>query len=206
MQTRAALDVARRAVAALTVRAPVAGTVSLSPPPPAGQGSGTASGLLGQLPESLQGQAGDLLGGSGAGAGSSSVDAVLAEGRPVTSGQPILTVTDTSTLSLTAQVDETDVLLVRAGCRPRPSWTRCPTRGTRPRWPASTRRRPRRPRRRDLPVRLTLGAGRMPRLLRTTPRPGMSAVVDLQVRTADRAVAVPAAAVFRDGVGTPCGW
>ena len=43
VQTRAALDVARRSVAALTVRAPVAGTVSLSPPP-AGQGSGTASG------------------------------------------------------------------------------------------------------------------------------------------------------------------
>ncbi len=40
---------------------------------------------------------------------------MLAEGRPVTSGQPILTVTDTSTLSLTAQVDETDVLLVQAG-------------------------------------------------------------------------------------------
>ena len=100
-------------MAALTVRAPVAGTVSLSPP--AGSSSGTADGLLGQLPESLQGQAGDLLAGSGAGAGSSSVDAMLAEGRPVTSGQPILTVTDTSTLSLTAQVDETDVLLVRAG-------------------------------------------------------------------------------------------
>ena len=33
----------------------------------------------------------------------------------MTSGQPILTVTDTSTLSLTAQVDETDVLLVQAG-------------------------------------------------------------------------------------------
>jgi multidrug efflux pump subunit AcrA (membrane-fusion protein) len=32
-----------------------------------------------------------------------------------------------------------------------------------------------------------------------TPRPGMSAVVDLQVRTAKGAVAVPAAAVFRDG-------
>ena len=33
----------------------------------------------------------------------------------MSSGQPVLTVTDTSTLSLTAQVDETDVLLVKPG-------------------------------------------------------------------------------------------
>ena len=44
-----------------------------------------------------------------------SVDAALAEGQPVSSGQPLVTVTDASTLSLTAQVDETDVLLVKAG-------------------------------------------------------------------------------------------
>ena len=114
VQTRAALDVARRSVAALTVRAPVAGTVSLSPPP-AGQGAGDPSALLDQLPDSLQGQAGDLLGGSGSGSGAPSVDAVLAAGSPVASGQPMLTVTDASTLSLTAQVDETDVLLVQPG-------------------------------------------------------------------------------------------
>ena len=140
VQTRAALDVARRSVAALTVRAPVAGTVSLSPPP-AGQGAGDPSALLDQLPDSLQGQAGDLLGGSGS--GSPSVDAVLAEGRPVASGQPILTVTDTSTLSLTAQVDETDVLLVQPGVPGRGrAGRRARTRPTRPRSPASTRRRP----------------------------------------------------------------
>ena len=113
VQTRAAVDVARRSVAALTVRAPVDGTVSLSPPPAGTAAPATPSALLDQLPDSLQGQAGDLLGGSGS--GSPSVDAVLAEGRPVSSGQPILTVTDTSTLSLTAQVDETDVLLVQPG-------------------------------------------------------------------------------------------
>jgi multidrug efflux pump subunit AcrA (membrane-fusion protein) len=196
VQTRAALDVARRSVAALTVRAPVGGTVSLSPPP-AGQGSGTASGLLGQLPESLQGQAGDLL----AGTGSSSVDAMLAEDRPVTAGQPILTVTDTSTLSLTAQVDETDVLLVQAGVPASAELDAVPD----ARYDAAVASIDPTPTTSSrggvtYVVRLSLGRGTAPGgLAAPTPRPGMSAVVDLQVRTADRAVAVPAAAVFRDG-------
>jgi multidrug efflux pump subunit AcrA (membrane-fusion protein) len=199
VQTRAALDVARRSVAALTVRAPVAGTVSLSPPP-AGPGSGATSGLLDQLPESLQGQAGDLLGDSGAGAGPS-VDAVLAEGRPVTSGQPILTVTDTSSLSLTAQVDETDVLLVRAGVPASAELDAVPD----ARYDAAVASidpSPTTSSRGGVTylVRLSLGRGTAPGgTTAPTPRPGMSAVVDLQVRTAARAVAVPAAAVFRDG-------
>jgi multidrug resistance efflux pump len=130
VQTRAAVDAARREVAALTVRAPVAGTVSLSPPA-ASTAATDPSALLDQLPENLQGQAGDLLGSSGSGSGSGSVDAVLAQGRPVSSGQPVLTVTDTSTLSLAAQVDETDVLLVRPVCPRRPSWTPSRTRSTR---------------------------------------------------------------------------
>ena len=79
VQTRAAVDVARRTVAALTVRAPIAGTVSLSPPPAGTAGAGDAAGLVDQLPESLQGQAGDLLGGSGGGA---SVDAGARRGSP----------------------------------------------------------------------------------------------------------------------------
>ena len=95
-----------------TVRAPIAGTVSL-PPPPATAPAAPARRLLAQLPDSLRGQAGDLLGRRRSGAGS--VDAALAEGAPVTSGQPLLTVTDVSALSLTAEVDETDVLLVQAG-------------------------------------------------------------------------------------------
>jgi HlyD family secretion protein len=197
VQTRAALDVARRSVAALTVRAPVAGTVSLSPPP-AGEGSDPTAGLLGQLPENLQGQAGDLLGGSGAGP---SVDAVLAEGRPVTSGRPILTVTDTSSLSLTAQVDETDVLLVQAGVPASAELDAVPD----ARYDAavvSIDPTPATSSRGGVTylVRLSLGRGTGPGgTVAPTPRPGMSAVVDLQVRTAARAVAVPAAAVFRDG-------
>lgn len=197
VQTRAALDVARRAVAALTVRAPVAGNVSLSPPV-AGAGGSSDAGLLDQLPDSLQGQAGDLLAGSGS---SSSVDAVLAEGRPVTSGQPILTVTDASTLSLIAQVDETDVLLVEAGVPASAELDAVPD-ATYAAEVSSIDPTPTSSSRGGVTyvVRLSLGRGMSPDgATAPTPRPGMSAVVELQVRTARRAVAVPAAAVFRDG-------
>ena len=66
VQTGAAVDAARREVAALTVRAPVAGTVSLSAPA-ASTAAPDPSALLDQLPENLQGQAGDLLGSGSAG-------------------------------------------------------------------------------------------------------------------------------------------
>ena len=205
VQTTAAVESARRTVDSLTVRAPVDGTVSLAPPP-AGSGAATASGstasLLSALPQSLQSQAGALLGGSG-GAPSASVDAALAVGRPVASGQPLLTVTDTSTLSLTAAVDETDVLLVQPGVTataevdavPDASYAAAVT-SLDPTPTASSRGGV------AYVVRLSLGAGTLaggdgaP-----TPRPGMSAVVALNVRTARNAVALPAAAVFRAGRG-----
>jgi HlyD family secretion protein len=198
VQTRAAVDLARRTVAALTVRAPVDGTVSLTPPPAGQSSSGGASALLDQLPQNLQSQAGDLLAGSGS---RSSVDAVVEVGRPVASSEPILTVTDTSTLSLTAQVDETDVLLVRAGVPASAQLDAVPDARyeagvtTIDPTPTSSSRGGV-----TYVVRLSLGAGRMPDgSAAPAPRPGMSAVVDLQVRTARGAVAVPAAAVFRDG-------
>lgn len=197
VQTRAAVDAARREVAALTVRAPVDGTVSLSPPPASAEAT-DPSALLDQLPEDLQGQAGDLLGSGGS---SDSVDAVLTQGRPVSSGQPVLTVTDTSTLSLAAQVDETDVLLVRPGVPASAELDAVPDAQYEaavttidPAPTSSTRGGV------TYVVRLALGRGTAADgSTAPTPRPGMSAVVDLQVRTARDAVAVPAAAVFRDG-------
>jgi multidrug efflux pump subunit AcrA (membrane-fusion protein) len=199
VQTRAAVDAARREVAALTVRAPVAGTVSLSPPA-ASAAAADPSALIDQLPDNLQGQAGDLLGSNGAGS-SGSVDAVLAQGRPVSSGQPVLTVTDTSALSLSAQVDETDVLLVRPGIPASAELDAVPDARYEaavttidPAPTSSTRGGV------TYVVRLSLGRGSTADgSTAPTPRPGMSAVVDLQVRPARDAVAVPAAAVFRDG-------
>ncbi len=196
VQTRAAVAVARQAVAALVVRAPVAGTVSLSPPATS-SATGDSSALLDQLPESLQGQAGSLLGGSG----SSSVDAVLAEGRPVSRGQGLLTVTDASQLSLTAQVDETDVLLITAGVPAAAELDAVPD-ATYEAAVTTVDPTPTQSSRGGVTyvVRLSLGRGSLADGgAAPTPRPGMSAVVDLSVRTARDTVAVPAAAVFRDG-------
>jgi multidrug efflux pump subunit AcrA (membrane-fusion protein) len=200
VQTRAAVQLARRTVSALVVRAPVAGTVSLSPPSGGAASGGDAQALISALPEGLQSQAGSVLGGSGSGS-SASVDGALAEGQPVTSGEALLTVTDASTLSLTAQVDETDVLLVRAGVPATAELDAVPD-ATYDSGVESVDPTPTQSSRGGVTylVRLRLGLGRQADgTSAPTPRPGMSAVVDLRVRTARHVLAVPAAAVFRDG-------
>ena len=198
VQTGAAVDVARRTVAALTVRAPVAGTVSLAPLAAGKSHSSDTSALVGKLPAGLQGQAGGLLGSSGS---SSSVDAALTRGRRVSSGQPILTVTDASRLTLTAQVDETDVLLVKKGTTasatldavPDASYAATVT-SIDPEPTTSSRGGV------SYVARLSLGPGHLPDgSVAPTPRPGMSAVLQLHVRTARHAVVVPSEATFRDG-------
>jgi multidrug efflux pump subunit AcrA (membrane-fusion protein) len=196
VQTRAAVEAARRTVAALTVRAPIAGTVSLG----GGEGdsSSGADDLLSQLPESLQSQAGAALGGS---TGGSTVTSTVAEGAPVSSGQQLVTVTDASTLSLTAQVDETDVLLVEPGVVATAELDAVPdatydstVTAIDPTPTTSTRGGV------SYVVRLSLDRGTTASgEAAPVPRPGMSAVVDLRVRTARDVVAVPAPAVFRDG-------
>jgi HlyD family secretion protein len=197
IQTRAAVEAARRTVAGLVVRAPIDGTVSLTAPQSsAGQSAGS---LVDQLPEELQGQAGQLLGGTGT--SGSSVTGAVSQGQPVSSGQPLVTVTDASTLTLTAQVDETDVLLVKAGVQasaeldavPGASYaaqvsTIDPTPTTSSRGGVT------------YVVRLAFGAGRgADGESAPTPRPGMSAVARLRVRTARDVLAVPVSAVFRNG-------
>ena len=196
VQTRAAVEAARRTVAALTVRAPIAGTVSFGGGE--GEASSGADDLLSQLPDSLQSQAGTALGGS---SGGGSVTSTVAEGAPVSSGQQLVTVTDASTLSLTAQVDETDVLLVEPGvvataeldAVPDATYDSAVT-AIDPTPTTSTRGGV------SYVVRLSLDRGTTAAgETAPVPRPGMSAVVDLRVRTARDVVAVPAPAVFRDG-------
>jgi multidrug efflux pump subunit AcrA (membrane-fusion protein) len=196
VQTRAALAAARRTVEGLVVRAPISGTVSFTASPTSGGQS--ASGLLDQLPQQLQGQAGALLGSGGT---SAQVSGTLAEGQPVRSGQPLVTVTDSSTLSLTAQVDETDVLLVRPGVEARveldavPDATYAATVVAVDPTPAASSRGGV-----TYVVRLSLDAGRdADGAVAPTPRAGMSAVARLRVRTARDVVAAPVSAVFRDG-------
>ncbi|MGC4877209.1 efflux RND transporter periplasmic adaptor subunit [Micromonospora sp. DT43] len=195
LQAQQAYDLAKATVAALTLRAPVAGVVQ---PGGTRAGSGANGGLAGLLEQA--GGAGidpsalaPAQGGPPAG-----VDDAVAVGGQVTAGTPVLTVVDTGQLGLLADVDETDVLLVKAGV----SATVELDAVTGASYDATVRSVD------VLPtssaqggvtyrVRLTLGAGKLAEdTPAPTPRPGMNAIVHLRVREADDAVTVPASAVF----------
>jgi HlyD family secretion protein len=196
IQAQAAYDVAKQTVDGLTLRAPIAGVIQLGG---TASGSGTPSltDLLGSAggPSTSTGTAGSTGGAQPAGPG---VDTAVLPGAPVGAGTPVLTVVDTSELGLVADVDETDVLLVTPGVTASVELDAAPGArydavvrsvdvlpGTSSRGGVSYR------------VRLTAGAGRYADgRVAPTPRPGMSAVAHLAVRSARDAVAVPAAAVF----------
>jgi HlyD family secretion protein len=203
VQTKAAVDVAQRRVDALVVTTPVAGIVTLGS---AGGGASAGQGLnLSQLPPSLAGAAEGALSGSTAGDLSGSVAGgavgALAAGSPVTSGQTVATVTDISTLTLSAEVDETDVLLVKPGVNGSAELDALPG-ATYDVSVASVDVSPAASTGGGVTyrVRLALGAGKDAQgEIAPVPLPGMSAVVDLRVREANDTLAVPAAAVVRDG-------
>lgn len=191
-QAGALVSAAEATVDALVVKAPIGGVVTFgsgaaAPAPAAG-----LDDLLGQLPPQLQGPASSALGG---GAGGASTATGLAVGAPVTSGQPLLTVTDVSGLGVVAEVDETDVLLVTQGTGAGVELDAVP--GTS--YDASVV---------AVDVAPTPGQGggvtyrvRLDIVVPEggpRPLPGMSAIVDLRVRQADSAVSVPSAAVLRD--------
>jgi multidrug efflux pump subunit AcrA (membrane-fusion protein) len=203
-QAETAVGIAEQAVKALDVRAPIDGTVQLGgqAPTTGTQGGGTSlDSVLGQLPAGVQDQAASALGGGSSNSGASTTGPVTA-GMPVASGTVLATVVDTSVLSLVAEVDETDVFLVKPGIRAAVELDAVPgaryeaTVATVDLTPTQSARGGVAYR-----ARLALGNGTAgggdeaaPR-----PRPGMSAVADLQVRTAKDAVSVPASAVVRDG-------
>ncbi|MDQ3611954.1 MAG: HlyD family efflux transporter periplasmic adaptor subunit, partial [Actinomycetota bacterium] len=154
-------------------------------------------------PPAAQGPASEALGAGVAGsgpAGGTTTMSGLVVGAPVRSGVPLLTVTDLGGLTVDAEVDETDVLLVQAGTPATVEVDAVPDAS----YPATVTAV-------DLTPTTSARGGvsyrvRLSLLGGTTaddqpapqPRPGMSAVVDLQVRTAENALAVPAAAVVRD--------
>lgn len=199
IQTQVAVDAARRRVEALTVVAPIDGVVSLGAGGAAEPGG--AGDLLSQLPPDLAGQAGPLLGGAGGAGGAPSVEGTLSVGSPVGSGDVLASVTDVSTLTLVVDVDETDVLLVSPGVAAEADLDAVPG----AQYPATVESIDVSPTASSgggvsYRVRLSLGAGvGADGDPGPVPRPGMSAVVGLQVRTAEDVLAVPAAAVFRDG-------
>src|SRR6266511_1806064 len=111
-QAELALELARDQQRRLVLRAPLAGTVQLSR---TSTGAGATVPSLPSLPEgaeeALQGLAGGA-GGSGDQAGP-----VLRVGSEVAAGQTVATVFDVSGLLVAAEVDETDIALVRSGQR-----------------------------------------------------------------------------------------
>jgi multidrug efflux pump subunit AcrA (membrane-fusion protein) len=199
VQLNAAVAAAQASKKALTVKAPIAGTVVIGSA--VGSGGSDVSGLVDSLPGDLAGQAQALLGGGSGAAAGGSTTGVLEVGSPVSSGDPLLTVTDVSTLSLTAQVDETDVLLVSKGVKADVEFDAVPGAAYRAvvrnvdLTPVTSSRGGV-----SYVVRLDLSGG-------TTiagepapvPRPGMSAVASLRVKVAKDVVAVPVSSVFRDG-------
>ncbi|MDQ1710641.1 MAG: HlyD family secretion protein [Frankiaceae bacterium] len=200
VQTQAAVTIARSTVDALVVRSPINGTVQLGGSSPSG--TSTASGLdalIGGLPAAVQGSAASALNGA-SGAISTSTGSVVA-GTPVDSGTALATVFDLTSLQLVGAVDETDIFLVKPGVRANVELDALPD-ATFTATVASVDLSPTESSRGGVTygVRLNLGAGRAndgstaPR-----PRPGMSAVVDLRVRSALLAVAVPAASIVRQG-------
>ncbi|MFG3556403.1 efflux RND transporter periplasmic adaptor subunit [Micromonospora sp. NPDC047557] len=195
LQAQQAYDLAKATVDALTLRAPVAGVVQ---PGGTRAGSGANAGLAGLL-EQAGGPGLDpsalapAQGGPPAG-----VDDAVAVGGQVTAGTPVLTVVDTGQLGLLADVDETDVLLVKPGVTAAVELDAV----TGASYDATVRSVD------VLPtssaqggvtyrVRLTLGPGKLAEdAPAPTPRPGMNAIVHLRVREAADAVTVPASAVF----------
>jgi HlyD family secretion protein len=111
-QAELALELAKDQQRRLVLRAPLAGTVQLGR---TSTGAGATVPSLPSLPEgaeeALQGLAGGA-GGSGDQAGP-----VLRVGSEVAAGQTVATVFDVSGLLVAAEVDETDIALVRSGQR-----------------------------------------------------------------------------------------
>ncbi|MEO3774706.1 efflux RND transporter periplasmic adaptor subunit [Micromonospora sp. B9E7] len=195
LQAQQGYDLAKATVDALTLRAPIAGVVQ----PGGTRAGGSANAGLAGLLEQAGGTGLDPSGlAPGQGGPPAGVDDAVAVGGRVTAGTPVLTVVDTGQLGLLAEVDETDVLLVKAGVTATVELDAV----TGASYDATVRSVD------VLPtnsaqggvtyrVRLALGAGKLAEdEPAPTPRPGMNAIVHLRVREAADAVTVPASAVF----------
>jgi HlyD family secretion protein len=190
-QARSAYELARSTVDALTLRAPVNGVLQMGGPGAGAGGAGSIEDLLG----SAAGLGAPAAAAPATGPG---VDPAPVEGARVSAGTVILTVVDTSEPGLLAEVDETDVLLVAAGQAAEVELDAAPG----ARYAATVRAvdvLPTTSARGGVSyrVRLALAGGTFADgRAAPAPRPGMSAVAHLSVRSVAGAVVVPAAAVF----------
>ena len=201
VQTKAAVRAAERTFKALVLRAPFGGVADLGGPAASGGLSGLAGQLQGQGGQGGQGAPASLAAGlSGAGGGARDASAVAA-GVPVASGDAVVTIIDDSRLTVSADVDETDVLQVRRGVTARVELDAAPGAG----YAATVTgvgATPAQSSGGGVTYKVTLAlhggayaaGGAAPR-----PKPGMSAVVDLRVREARGALSVPSSAIVTSG-------
>ncbi|MEO5877306.1 MAG: HlyD family efflux transporter periplasmic adaptor subunit [Streptosporangiaceae bacterium] len=192
VQTRAAVRAAQRTVGALVIRAPFGGVASLG-----GPSGGSGSSLSGILPAQLQGIAGDA-----SLPGAATDAAAVSRGAPISSGAAVVTVTDVSELRLSADVDESDILKIRRGVAADADFDALPEAaykaavfsiGVTP-GPASTGGGV------TYKVQLVLKGGELSDGSQApTPKPGMSAVVELRVREVRNALSVPVTAIVTSG-------
>lgn len=194
LQAQQAYDLARSTVDALRLRAPIRGLAQLGA---VGASGSALAGVPGPGAAGRLALAAGSVGGATPVGPAPGIDGVVPVRGPVAAGTPVLTVVDTSGLGVVADVDETDVLLVKPGLSATievdaakgasyPGKVRSidvlPTASAR--GGVSYR------------VRLTVGAGSFTDGRRApAPRPGMSATASLRVRQASDAVTVPTAAV-----------
>lgn len=196
LQTGAAVAAAQRVVDSLLVRAPISGRVSLS----SGAGGSSGAGLPAGAAQLLQQNGVDpgAAAGAAGGAASRSGSTTLRVGTPVSSGAMLASLTDASVLSLTAEIDETDVLQVRPGTKADVSIDAVPdatyvatVRSLDPAPTTGTAGSV------TYTARLGLDGGSLDGQAAPPPLPGMSAVVSLKVAQAKGVVQVPASAVVR---------
>ncbi|MGS2613269.1 efflux RND transporter periplasmic adaptor subunit [Micromonospora sp. LZ34] len=195
LQARQAYDLAKATVDALTLRAPIAGVVQ--PGGTAAAGGSALDDLLGAPGGAAAGLDPSAFAPFGA-RPPEGVDDAVPVGGPVTAGTPVLTIVDVGALGLLAEVDETDVLLVRPGLAGTAELDAV-TGATYPATVRSVDVLPTTSARGGVSyrVRLSLDAGSYGEgEAAPAPRPGMNAVVRLRVREAADAVTVPASAVF----------
>jgi HlyD family secretion protein len=187
-QAQLALDLAMEQKAALTLRAPIAGALQLGRA--AGGGAPNSLPDLSQLPESAQ----QAVQGLAAGGAQTAAGPPLRAGDQLAAGQTVATVYDVSDLQVATEVDETDIALVKVGqpadvqldafpgaslsARVRriavaPSSSRSAAGGV------------------TYEVDLVLAAGEGP-----SPRVGMTATADIQVRQARDSLSVPGSALI----------
>jgi HlyD family secretion protein len=200
-QAALALEAARSQQQRLTLRAPLGGTVQLGREQ---TGSGGGLPTLPSLPQGAEQALQGLTGGGGA----AQNGPVLRVGSEVDAGQTVATVYDLESLEVAAEVDETDVALVRSGQPAEVELDAFPG----ARFEARVRRvavAPSGGTERSAAggvtyqVDLALGEELQPAEdgRRALPRVGMTATAEIEVRHADNALSVPGSALVGRGQG-----